>query len=179
MSPHRGAEEPGATMCGVQQEEFEPAGMAAVFVLSESHVSVRTYAEQGSVFVDAFICGTRCDPHQNVNALPLALEPCGHITPRSWTGAAGFAFIRCAGSRSWADAGGRTGWTGRGLSGEFGGGGTAGEFAGEGAAQDVVVGAVPFQVSESLGQFAGGEALQRLAGPAREPPVRGGRRARS
>ncbi|CND47245.1 S-adenosylmethionine decarboxylase proenzyme precursor [Mycobacterium tuberculosis] len=77
---HRGVEESGATLCGVQYEEFEPVGMTAVFVLSESHVSVHTYPEQGSVFVDAFTCGTRCDPRRIVDALLRALGPCEHRT---------------------------------------------------------------------------------------------------
>ena len=36
----RGIEISGAELCGVQTKTFEPAGVTAVYVLSESHVSV-------------------------------------------------------------------------------------------------------------------------------------------
>src|SRR5690606_845893 len=41
----------------------------------------------------------------------------------------------------------------RGAAGELGGGGAAGELAGQGAAEDVVLGTVPFEVFEGLGEF--------------------------
>ena len=56
----RGIEVSGAELCGVQTKTFEPAGVTAVYVLSESHVSVHTYPESGSLFMDAFTCGSRC-----------------------------------------------------------------------------------------------------------------------
>ncbi|MCW2903869.1 MAG: S-adenosylmethionine decarboxylase proenzyme [Streptosporangiaceae bacterium] len=77
---HRGIVVSGATLCGVQSKEFEPSGVTAVFVLSESHVSVHTYPEQRALFVDAFTCGTRCEPQRILDTLLQALGPCEHRT---------------------------------------------------------------------------------------------------
>ncbi|WP_053619191.1 adenosylmethionine decarboxylase [Nocardiopsis sp. NRRL B-16309] len=72
----RGIEASGATLCGTQSKKFEPLGVTAVFVLSESHVSVHTYPERCSLFVDAFTCGTTCDPERIVHEVLRALGPC-------------------------------------------------------------------------------------------------------
>ncbi|MFB8765417.1 adenosylmethionine decarboxylase [Nocardiopsis alba] len=72
----RGIKSSGATLCGTREKKFEPLGVTAVFVLSESHVSVHTYPERRSLFVDAFTCGTRCDPEQIVEEVLRALGPC-------------------------------------------------------------------------------------------------------
>lgn len=66
----------GATVCGMQSKRFEPAGLTAVYLLSESHVSVHTYPEQNALFLDAFTCGQRCQPEEIVKALVDALGPC-------------------------------------------------------------------------------------------------------
>ncbi|MBB2942690.1 S-adenosylmethionine decarboxylase proenzyme [Actinoplanes lutulentus] len=76
----RGIEESGAELCGVQTKNFEPSGVTAVYVLSESHVSVHTYPESGSLFMDAFTCGTRCEPQRIVEVLLDALGPCEYRT---------------------------------------------------------------------------------------------------
>jgi S-adenosylmethionine decarboxylase len=68
----------GATLCGVQTKRFEPTGMTALYLLSESHVSVHTYPEQRSLFFDAFTCGTRCEPEAIIAELISALGPCRH-----------------------------------------------------------------------------------------------------
>ena len=51
----------GATLLGIQLKKFEPHGVTALALLSESHVSIHTYPEQGSAFLDVFTCGD-CDP---------------------------------------------------------------------------------------------------------------------
>lgn len=76
----RGIEASGAELCGVQIKEFEPAGFTAVYVLAESHVSVHTYPERGSLFLDAFTCGSRCVPQRISDAVLEALGPCAHRT---------------------------------------------------------------------------------------------------
>ncbi|MGA3488578.1 adenosylmethionine decarboxylase [Micromonosporaceae bacterium DT55] len=76
----RGIEVSGAELCGVQTKTFEPAGVTAVYVLSESHVSVHTYPESGSLFMDAFTCGSRCVPQRIVEVLLDALGPCEYRT---------------------------------------------------------------------------------------------------
>jgi ornithine decarboxylase len=42
-------------------------------LLAESHASVHTYPERGSVFVDVFTCGHRADPNAAVRLLGEAL----------------------------------------------------------------------------------------------------------
>lgn len=74
----RGIEESGATLFEMQSRDFDPVGMTAVYLLSESHVSVHTYPECGSLFVDAFTCGTRSQPERIVATLIDALSPCEH-----------------------------------------------------------------------------------------------------
>ena len=51
----------GATLLGIQLKQFEPHGVTALALLSESHVSIHTYPEKGSAFLDVFTCGD-CDP---------------------------------------------------------------------------------------------------------------------
>lgn len=53
-------------------------------MLSRSHVSLHTYAEQGSVFVDAFTI--RCDAHRIVDVLLRALGPCERCTTVMYRG---------------------------------------------------------------------------------------------
>jgi S-adenosylmethionine decarboxylase len=70
----------GATICGMQTKRFEPTGLTAIYLLSESHVSVHTYPDQNSLFFDAFTCGSRCKPEEIVHALVEGLGPCRHET---------------------------------------------------------------------------------------------------
>lgn len=76
----RGIRASGATLCGMQVKEFEPSGMTAVYLLSESHVSVHTYPDSNSLFLDAFTCGEGCTPQAIVDELLLALGTCEHRT---------------------------------------------------------------------------------------------------
>jgi S-adenosylmethionine decarboxylase len=66
----------GATICGMQTKHFDPAGLTAVYLLAESHVSIHTYPEHGSLFFDAFTCGEGCDPLGILDELLDALGPC-------------------------------------------------------------------------------------------------------
>jgi S-adenosylmethionine decarboxylase len=70
----------GAQVCGSQVKHFEPSGFTALYLLSESHVSVHTYPDDRSLFFDAFTCGDRCRPKVIIEALVAALGPCeSHI----------------------------------------------------------------------------------------------------
>lgn len=62
----------GATLLGLQIKEFEPHGLTAVAVLSESHASIHTYPEKGSAFLDVFTCGD-CDPGAIANEIASQL----------------------------------------------------------------------------------------------------------
>ncbi|MBM7775674.1 S-adenosylmethionine decarboxylase proenzyme [Actinokineospora baliensis] len=52
----------GATVCDVVAKQFEPQGVTVLALLSESHASIHTYPEIGSMFVDIFTCGETADP---------------------------------------------------------------------------------------------------------------------
>ena len=74
----RGITRSGATLCGMQTKRFEPTGMTAIFLLSESHVSIHTYPEQRSLFFDAFTCGDHCMPETILTELLASLGECRH-----------------------------------------------------------------------------------------------------
>jgi S-adenosylmethionine decarboxylase len=76
----RGITESGATICGIQIKEFNASGLTAVYLLSESHVSVHTYPEHQSLFLDAFTCGARCRPQLIIEELLRSLGTCVHRT---------------------------------------------------------------------------------------------------
>jgi S-adenosylmethionine decarboxylase len=70
----------GATLCGMQTKRFEPTGMTAIYLLSESHVSVHTYPDQRSLFFDAFTCGDHVMPETILHVLVAALGECKYRT---------------------------------------------------------------------------------------------------
>ena len=53
--------EAGATLCEVMSHRFAPQGVTVLAMLAESHASVHTYPELGTVFVDVFTCGETAD----------------------------------------------------------------------------------------------------------------------
>lgn len=54
---------------GILFKQFEPIGLSIVVLLSESHASIHTYPEQNCMFVDAFTCGTNCNPQSIIDTL--------------------------------------------------------------------------------------------------------------
>jgi len=52
----------GATIVGENFVTFQPQGVTGVLVLSESHLSIHTYPEEGFAAVDCYTCGTTVDP---------------------------------------------------------------------------------------------------------------------
>jgi S-adenosylmethionine decarboxylase proenzyme len=63
----------GATVCDVVSRRFAPQGVTVLALLSESHASLHTYPEVGSVFLDVFTCGDRADPELAMRLLAEAL----------------------------------------------------------------------------------------------------------
>ena len=51
----------GATVIKSMSHKFDPQGVTALVLLSESHVSIHTYPEHGIAVLDMFTCGS-CDP---------------------------------------------------------------------------------------------------------------------
>jgi S-adenosylmethionine decarboxylase len=69
------ATECGATVCQVISKRFQPHGVTVLALLSESHASLHSYPENGSVFVDVFTCGEHADPGRAVEVLARELRP--------------------------------------------------------------------------------------------------------
>lgn len=70
----RAAKAAGATVLADNFHYFgEESGVTGVVVLSESHISIHTWPEEGYAAVDIFMCGD-CDPRKSVNVIATALE---------------------------------------------------------------------------------------------------------
>lgn len=56
------AVECGATVVTKTFHKFSPFGISGVVVISESHLTIHTWPENGYAAVDLFTCGESCDP---------------------------------------------------------------------------------------------------------------------
>ena len=74
----KGIEKSGASLCSMQTKVFEPYGVTSLALLSESHASIHTYPDFGSLFFDAFTCGETCDPKKIAESLIEILKPESH-----------------------------------------------------------------------------------------------------
>ena len=74
------AKDAGATVIKSICHEFDPPGITAVAILSESHISVHTWPIEGYVAVDVFTCGTVADPQLAVKSLLEGFEPKEHTS---------------------------------------------------------------------------------------------------
>lgn len=59
----------------LQVKEFEPEGLTAFCLLSESHLSVHTWPEDDYVGIDLFTCGDNCRPQLAIDLLVDELSP--------------------------------------------------------------------------------------------------------
>lgn len=64
----------GATLLGIITHKFEPQGVTAVALLSESHLSLHSWPEYGYASIDAFTCGDHTDPEAACNSLKEAFR---------------------------------------------------------------------------------------------------------
>jgi S-adenosylmethionine decarboxylase len=74
------ANDAGATVVKSIFHEFDPPGITAVAILSESHISVHTWPIEGYVAVDVFTCGTVADPQLAIKSLLKGFEPKEHTS---------------------------------------------------------------------------------------------------
>jgi len=74
------ANDAGATVVKSIYHEFDPPGITAVAILSESHISVHTWPIEGYVAVDVFTCGTVADPQLAIKSLLEGFEPKEHTS---------------------------------------------------------------------------------------------------
>ena len=58
----QGAAMAGANVLSAHHHRFEPHGVSAICVLSESHISIHTWPEHGTASADVYTCGSGCDP---------------------------------------------------------------------------------------------------------------------
>ncbi len=72
---HSALERSWATVCDVMAKRFDPQGVTVLALLSESHASLHTYPEKGSIFIDVFTCGNQAQPERAVELLAEALCP--------------------------------------------------------------------------------------------------------
>lgn len=54
--------ESGAEVREVAFHKFAPQGVSGVVVISESHLAIHTFPEQGYASIDVFTCGERINP---------------------------------------------------------------------------------------------------------------------
>ncbi|TPX68240.1 hypothetical protein SpCBS45565_g03295 [Spizellomyces sp. 'palustris'] len=76
----------GMTLLGTSAHRFECGGMTAVFLLSESHVSIHTWPEHRFVALDVYTCGSG-DPERIVQQFENLLQPRRSVTTRVNRGA--------------------------------------------------------------------------------------------
>ena len=74
------AADTGATVVKQISHEFNPPGVTAVAILSESHISIHTWPIEGYVAVDVFTCGTVVDPQLAIRRLLDGFEPREHTS---------------------------------------------------------------------------------------------------
>lgn len=65
----------GATLCHLEVRHFRPHGVTVLALLAESHASIHSYPEAGSLFFDAFTCGPNCQPAAILEVVVGALMP--------------------------------------------------------------------------------------------------------
>ena len=67
------------TLLNLITHKFEPHGITAVALLSESHISIHTWPEDSSCAVDVYTCGTTARPRL---ACDYIIESLGCSDPR-------------------------------------------------------------------------------------------------
>jgi S-adenosylmethionine decarboxylase len=70
----KAADAAGAILLGIVSHKFEPQGVTAIALLSESHISIHSYPEYGYAAVDAFTCGEHTNPESACRSLKKSLE---------------------------------------------------------------------------------------------------------
>lgn len=68
-------QESNMTLLDFTYYKFEPQGLTALALLSESHMSIHTYPELGYAAVDVFTCGDHSRPDKAVAILKSFLKP--------------------------------------------------------------------------------------------------------
>lgn len=72
---HEAANRSQCLITGVVSEELQPYGLSVIMGLKESHISVHTFPQSDSVFIDFFTCGTLTSPERGVKYLKHTFRP--------------------------------------------------------------------------------------------------------
>lgn len=64
----------GATVLKTVSHKFDPQGVTAICMLSESHISIHTYPELGKCYADIYTCGS-ANPKIGCDILIQQLKP--------------------------------------------------------------------------------------------------------
>ena len=67
------AETTGATVLQTISHKFDPYGVTALCLLSESHISIHTWPEKGQASIDIFTCGD-AEPRIGCDVIILQLK---------------------------------------------------------------------------------------------------------
>jgi len=67
----------GATVIQTISKKFDPQGVTVVCLLSESHISIHTWPEEGKCHADIYTCGL-ADPKVGCDILIEQLSPTDH-----------------------------------------------------------------------------------------------------
>lgn len=65
----------GATILSIQEHQFYPQGVTVLILLSESHLSIHTYPEQGFAGIDCYTCGATINPQYVIEQILSMLKP--------------------------------------------------------------------------------------------------------
>lgn len=67
----------GATVCQTIFKKFDPQGVTVLCLLSESHISIHTWPEEGKAACDVYTCGT-CNPKIGCDIIIEQLSATNH-----------------------------------------------------------------------------------------------------
>lgn len=67
----------GATVINTISKKFDPQGVTVVCLLSESHISIHTWPEEGTAAADVYTCGT-CNPKTGCDIIIEQLHASDH-----------------------------------------------------------------------------------------------------
>lgn len=72
------AKSSGATVLHTVHKKFEPQGFTGMCLLSESHITIHTWPEEGKAAADIFTCGN-CDPKIGCDLIIETLKPQSYV----------------------------------------------------------------------------------------------------
>ena len=70
------AKECGLNVVAKAGHQFSPWGVTYVHVLAESHMSIHTYPENGTAYMDIFCCSPTFSPEKACSVIQNVFQPC-------------------------------------------------------------------------------------------------------